>query len=150
MTSWDDVVTAEPLFAAQVRAVLDAHEVKVLATLRLDGSPRVSGIELEFEHGDLVLGSMPGARKGVDLRRDPRFALHSVPPVPVGRDGALGDVKLSGRALLTGPLPDDGPPGDRFVIDVAEVVWTGLTEAADALLVRWWTPGGGLRSRSRT
>lgn len=149
MVTWQGFVTAEPAFARLVRTVLDAHEVTVLASLRADGSPRVSGIEVEFDDdGQMVLGSMPGARKGADLRRDPRCALHSVPPIPVGKEGALGDVKVSGRAVPDGALTGEHP-GDRFVVDVSEVSWVGLTDAADRLVVRWWTPEGGLRRAER-
>ncbi|HMD44562.1 MAG TPA: pyridoxamine 5'-phosphate oxidase family protein, partial [Acidimicrobiales bacterium] len=63
---------AEPAFAGRVRRLLDAGRHKTIATLRADGSPRISGIECEFSNGDLRFGSMAGARKGADLRRDPR------------------------------------------------------------------------------
>src|SRR5579872_7468723 len=75
MTEWRDVEKAEPEFAQRVRALFDAHRHKTIATVRADGSPRISGIEAAFEDGELVFGSMPDARKGADLRRDPRFAL---------------------------------------------------------------------------
>lgn len=50
-----------------------------LATLRRDGSPRISGTEVVFddEAGEIYLGMMPGSVKALDLRRDPRLALHS-------------------------------------------------------------------------
>ena len=76
MAAWKDVEQAEPEFAARVRRLFDAGRHKTIATLRADGSPRISGIECEFADGELRFGSMPGARKGADLRRDPRFALH--------------------------------------------------------------------------
>ena len=72
MTAWKDVERAEPEFAERVRGSFDAHRHKTIATLRADGSPRISGIEAVFEGGELVFGSMPKARKGSDLRRDPR------------------------------------------------------------------------------
>ncbi|MBA3464363.1 MAG: pyridoxamine 5'-phosphate oxidase family protein, partial [Deltaproteobacteria bacterium] len=50
---------------------------KTVATLRRDGSPRVSGTELTSYDGQLWLAGMPGALRFADLRRDPRFALHS-------------------------------------------------------------------------
>ena len=77
VASWQDVEREEPAFATRVRALFDAGRHKTLATLRADGSPRISGIETDFEGGELTFGSMPGARKGADLVRDPRFALHS-------------------------------------------------------------------------
>src|SRR5687768_17880123 len=101
MARWKDVEVEEPAFAAKVRALFDAHRHKTIATLRADGSPRISGIEAIFEDGQLVFGSMPNARKGMDLRRDPRFALHSATVDPV--DGAAaqwpGEAKISGRAV---------------------------------------------------
>ncbi len=83
MTTWADVERAEAGFATVVRALFDAHRHKTIATLRADGSPRISGIEATFGDGELSFGSMTGSRKGSDLRRDPRFALHSATVDPV-------------------------------------------------------------------
>ena len=47
-----------------MRTLFDAHQYKTIATLRADGSPRISGIETVFEDGELIFGSMPNARKG--------------------------------------------------------------------------------------
>lgn len=147
MTAWLDVERAEPEFARRVRALFDAHRHKTIATLRVDGSPRISGIETVFEDGELVFGSMPHARKGADLRRDPRFALHSatVDP-PEGAPAAWpGEAKISGRAIAAGPMTD----GDRFRADIDTVVHTHLDEAATRLVVEWWTPTQGLRRLER-
>ena len=150
MTAWQDVDQAAPEFARRVRALFDAHRHKTIATLRADGSPRISGIEVVFEDGELVFGSMSNARKGADLRRDPRFALHSatVDPVEGAEAQWPGEAKIAGRAELTGPLTG-GPDGDRFRADVTEVVHTHLNEAATLLVVEWWTPEHGLRRVER-
>jgi hypothetical protein len=150
MTAWQDVEQAEPEFAQRVRALFDAHRHKTIATLRADGSPRISGIEAVFEDGELVFGSMPDARKGADLRRDPRFALHSATVDPVEGSEAQwpGETKISGRAIAAGPITG-GPDGDRFRADIAEVVHTHLNEAATMLVVEWWTPAHGLRKIDR-
>jgi hypothetical protein len=150
MTAWRDVERAEPGFAERVRGLLDAHRHKTIATLRLDGSPRISGIKAAFEDGELTFGSMPHARKGADLLRDPRFALHSATVDPVEGSEAQwpGEVKLSGRAVHDGPITD-GPDGDRFHADIAEVVHTHLNEQATLLVVEWWTPTQGLRRVER-
>ena len=150
MTTWQDVEQAEPEFAQRVRALFDAHRHKTLATLRADGAPRISGIEAAFEDGELVLGSMPNARKGADLRRDPRFALHSATVDPVEGSEAQwpGEAKISGRANATGASADSGG-ADRFQGDIAEVVHTHLNEAATLLVVEWWTPAHGLRTLER-
>ena len=146
MTAWRDVEQAEPEFAQRVRALFDAHRHKTIATLRADGSPRISGIEAAFEDGELGFGSMPDARKGADLRRDPRFALHSATVDPVEGSEAQwpGEAKISGRATHVGPTTE-GPEGDRFYADITEVVHTRLNVEATKLVVEWWTPTHGLR-----
>lgn len=150
MTAWRDFEAAEPEFAARVRALFEAHRHKTLATLRADGAPRISGIETVFEDGELVFGSMPDARKGADLRRDPRFALHSstVEPAEGGEAAWPGEAKIAGRAVAAGPTTE-GPEGDRFHADITEVVHTHLNEKATMLVVDWWTPTHGLRTVER-
>lgn len=152
MTSWGEFRSAEPGFAELAQRILQREVALVIATLRADGSPRVSGIEVVFE-GDgaaqeLAFGSMPGARKGADLRRDPRFALHAAPADQSGGDLGDGDVKVAGRAVWAGPL--SGPvTGDSFRVDLGEVVWTGLNDERNRLVVRWWRPGQGVRTVQR-
>ena len=150
MTAWQDFERVEPEFAQRVRALFDAHRHKTIATLRADGSPRISGIEAVFEDGELSFGSMPKARKGADLRRDPRFALHSatVDPVEGLEVQWPGEAKISGRAIAAGPITE-GADGDRFHADIAEVVHTHLNENATMLVVEWWTPTHGLRKIER-
>jgi len=150
MTAWRDVERAEPEFARRVRALFDAHRHKTIATLRADGSPRISGIEAAFEDGELIFGSMPNARKGADLHRDPRFALHSATVDPVEGSEAQwpGEAKVSGRAIAVRPITE-GPDSDRFHADIAEVVHTHLNEEATMLVVEWWTATNGLQRIER-
>src|SRR5205809_330300 len=99
MVRWQEVVAAEPEFAARVEGLFQARKHKTLATLRRDGSPRISGTETQFESGDLWMGMMPGSMKARDLERDARLALHS-PSVdaPPGNDaGWPGEAKIAGR-----------------------------------------------------
>jgi Pyridoxamine 5'-phosphate oxidase len=149
MATWRDVETAEPEFARRVRALFDARKHKTIATLRADGSPRISGIEAGFEEGELVFGSMPNARKGADLRRDPRFALHSATTDPVAGSEAdwPGEAKISGRAIAAGPTTEGA--SDHFQADIADVVHTHLDDKATRLVVEWWTPTHGLRRIER-
>src|SRR6266513_2764080 len=93
MPSWSQVEAEAPELAALARGFLDAHVHKTIATLRRDGSPRISGIEVDFRDGELMLGSMWRAVKALDLRRDPRFALHSGSDDP---PGWTGDAKVAG------------------------------------------------------
>jgi hypothetical protein len=150
MASWREFDEAEPEFAKRVQALFDAHRHKTIATLRADGSPRISGIEVAFEDGEVAIGSMANARKGADLRRDPRFALHSATVDPVEGSEALwpGEAKISGRAIATGPI-SEGADGDSFRLDIADVVHTHLNPQATRLVVEWWTPANGLRKIER-
>ena len=139
-----------PELAQRVRALFDAHRHKTLATVRADGSPRISGIETVFSDDELTFGSMPRSRKGADLRRDPRFALHSatVDPVEGAEAQWPGEAKISGRAIAVGPTAG-ADESDHFHADVTEVVHTHLDPQATRLVVEWWTPDHGLRSVER-
>ena len=149
MTAWSEVESAQPEFAQRVRALFEAHRHKTIATVRADGSPRISGIESTFDKGELSFGSMAHARKGADLLRDPRFALHSATIDPVeGSEAAWpGEAKISGRAIVAEPV--EGQDGDLFHADIAEVVHTHLDDRATMLVIEWWTAADGLRRVSR-
>jgi hypothetical protein len=153
--AWNAIEQAEPEFAARVQRLFDAGRHKTIATLRADGAPRISGIECEFKDGDLRFGSMTGARKGADLERDPRFALHgpTFHPEEGKESDWSGEAKITGRALPAGPVAPEGaseqPEGEMFVADVSEVVITGLNAEATKLVVESWTPERGLRRIER-
>ena len=138
-----------------MRARLDAHTHKTLATVRRDGSPRISGTETELREGELWIGSMWQARKAHDLQRDPRFALHSGSADPPDWEG---DAKLAGIAEeITDPERveeingEKAPPGPShlFRLDVREVSTVGLDPSRTALLIEVWTPERGVRTIKR-
>ena len=151
MPSWGAFEEAEPEFAARVRRLFDAGRHKTIATLRRDGSPRISGIECEFAEGELRFGSMPEARKGADLERDPRFALHG--PTFHPEDGKEsewpGEAKIAGTAVAAGPVTGSQAQGEMFVADITEVVITHLNADATRLVVESWTAGRGYRKVER-
>ena len=151
MPAWKAIEQAEPEFAGRVRRLFDAGRHKTIATLRADGSPRISGIECGFTDGDLRFGSMTGARKGADLMRDPRFALHgpAVHPEEGKERDWPGEAKIAGRAIPAGPTATNDPDGQMFVADITEVVITGLNAEATRLVVESWAPGQGLRRIER-
>lgn len=158
MASFADVESEEPEFAARVRAAFDAHGHKVLATLRPDGAPRVSGIEMQFVAGEPWLAGMPGSAKFTDLLDDPRFALHSGSDEP---DAFSADAKLSGRATaVTSPedrsryaaaagVPPEHMGFDLFSVDLDQVVLVALNADRTALVISSWRPGKGLIRTSR-
>ena len=146
MPSWSSFEAAAPAFAAAVRERLDAHKHKTIATLRRDGSPRISGTESEFRDGELLIGSMWQALKALDLRRDPRFALHSGSDEP---DDWSGDAKLAGVVEELASEPHGGQPSHVFRLDLREVSTVGLDDARKNLVINVWTPEGGVRTITR-
>ena len=96
MATWSEFESAAPELAARVRERFDAHKHKTMATVRRDGSPRISGTETQFKDGELWFGSMWKAVKALDLQRDPRFAIHSATFDP-DKDWP-GEAKVAGVA----------------------------------------------------
>lgn len=92
---WEEFSAACPELAELGEERLRRYEVVLLGTLRRNGFPRISPCEPDFTAGRLFLGMMPSSPKSLDLRRDPRCAVHSCVP---DRTGAAGDFKLYGRA----------------------------------------------------
>lgn len=152
MSSWSEIVADAPDFAERVRGAFDAGTNKTLATIRSDGSPRISGSELRFADGPLgvrvTLGMMPESRKLADVRRDPRVAVHSptLEPPPGSLGG--GDAKLSG-VLIEFDDPALTIPGFSFELDVREAVLTTVDEAASLLVVESWHPSRGYHRLAR-
>lgn len=156
MSSWSDFQTAAPELAETVRARLESHPHKTLATVRRDGSPRISGTETVLADGELWIGSMWKARKARDLQRDPRFALHS------GSDDPpewTGDAKLAGIAEeITDPeraeaiIGHGAPsgPSHLFRLDLREVSTVGLDDERKGLVIEVWTPERGVRTIKRS
>ena len=169
MASFADVESAEPDLADRARAVvLSSTTNVVLGTIQRDGAPRLSGADPYFHDGQLRIWSMPGARKGQDLRRVPRRcgAQH-----PVGfamlRDGAAevgaADAKVSGAAVLTTDAGEHAafrswltsergfePPEDwdLFTIDIDTV--TVISADTGQLVVDRWSPTDGRKTMRRT
>jgi hypothetical protein len=151
MARWSEVESEAPELAARARAMFDAGKHKTLATLRKDGSPRISGIEMEFRDGDVWIGSMWKGVKALDLQRDPRFALHSASDDP---DVWKGDAKIAGRAEeITDREPAEDPdaePSHSFRLDVSELsVVTLGGNPPDHLIIDSWHEGRGVTNRRR-
>jgi len=142
MPSWSEVEAEVPELAALARELFDAHTHKTLATLRRDGSPRISGTEIEFGDGELWFGSMTRAVKALDLQRDARFAIHSGSDDPPDWNG---DAKVAGRAEEVEHAGDS----HRFRADISELVVVRLNEPRDRLVIESWHAGRGYRRRER-
>ena len=147
MASWAEFEAAEPEFASRVRELMSTRKHLTMATLRRDGSPRISGIEVEIANGCMRIGSMPRAVKAMDLRRDGRVAIHgpTVDPPADNAAGWKGEAKIAGSATEV----ESGSDAHHFVIDIAEAVITHLNAADDRLVVESWTPARGHRLLER-
>ncbi|MBK3629166.1 pyridoxamine 5'-phosphate oxidase family protein [Streptomyces asoensis] len=154
--NWAAVAATGPALARTAEERFGAFTHHVLATLRKDGSPRTSGIEVRFLAGELWLGMMPASLKALDLRRDPRFCLQANPGEGTGMGG--GDVRIAGRAV---EVPDgearaayvkevEPPqPFHLFRTELTEVVRT-FVEDDTYLVVQVWKPGEPVRTLRRT
>ncbi len=143
LASWSEFTAREPALAAAVKDRFDANRHHVMATIRPDGSPRLSGTEVNFGDGELRLGMMDNARKLADLERDPRIELHSA---PLEDDMAAGDVKVSGRLTAIEPWFDHG--GRAFSFQIGRVSLVRVD--GDQLAFEIWTPGGPSRTVRRS
>jgi len=155
MATWSQAAHAAPQLATAVRERFQAHGLGLLATIRRDGSPRISGVEPLFALDDLWLGMMPGSRKANDLLRDPRFALHCA---TVDKEVAAGDAKISGRVVVVEEESTVGlflkefegqtgypPPPGPFHLFRADVVEMSMVQpAGDHLNIDWWRQGGAV------
>ncbi|MFF3936127.1 pyridoxamine 5'-phosphate oxidase family protein [Streptomyces phaeofaciens] len=155
-SNWAAFAAAEPDLATTVEERFGAYTHHVLATLRRDGSPRTSGLEVRFLGGELWLGMMPGSLKVLDLRRDPRFVLQANPGEGTGMGG--GDVRIGGRAVEVSDgesraayVKEVEPPQPfhLFRTELTEVVRT-YVEDDTYLVTQVWKPGEPVRALRRT
>jgi hypothetical protein len=155
MPSWREVEAEAPELAARAREMFDAFKHKTLATLRRDGSPRISGTEIQFSDGEMWFGGMWKSVKALDLQRDARFALHSGSADP---SEWKGDAKVAGRAeeiidqeRKAAVIGRESPPGDAhlFRADITELVVTGLGDPPDHIVIESWHEGRGVTRRER-
>jgi hypothetical protein len=146
MATWHEIEDDAPDLAKLARSRIEQHTVALLATVRKDGSPRISGIETTFGDGELWLGMMPDSLKAKDLLRDPRFALHGA---TIDKDVTEPDVKLAGVAVeVEGPakekFAEQAPPGPfhLFKLDIREL--SSLRPVVDHLELQIWREGRGV------
>ena len=155
MAAWHEVEAAAPDLARVVKERMLSHKHALLATLRRDGSPRLSGTEVQFTLGELWMGGMGGAWKAKDMRRDGRLALHSAPDVP---EIPTGDAKISGRGVEVVDRPTieawaeslGYPPPEPFHLFRVDVTELSLLRAeSDHLVITWWRERDGLHEVER-
>ena len=147
MASWGEVRAQAAELAAAVEERFAVRKHCTIATLRADGSPRISGIEVEIDVEQVRIGSMLGAVKARDLQRDPRFALHS-PTVDPPEDPTAwpGEAKLAGRVVDI----DGRPDAHLWRLDLSEAVLTRIDAEGKGLEIVSWHEGSGTQLRRRS
>jgi hypothetical protein len=156
MASWAEFEEQASEMARFVRERLESHKHVYLGTLRADGAPRISGIEVTIGAGQIWLGSMSASRKIHDLRRDPRLALHSGSDDP---PNFVGDARVSGTAEFIDDvaarrpyldLLDEAPRNFALVgVNLPEVITVAVAASGDRLQYQIWRPGHAVQHKER-
>ncbi|HEV3308901.1 MAG TPA: pyridoxamine 5'-phosphate oxidase family protein [Chloroflexota bacterium] len=151
MASWSNFEHENPEFAQRVQSLFDAHRHKIMATIRRDGSPRTSGIEVSFIDGQMIVGMSAGSMKSRDVARDNRVCIHSASDDPPDAPANWpGDARIAGRVFK---MPDSDDPdrpiedSTRYRVDIDEAVLNKIGEPADHLSIESWHAGRGYRRR---
>jgi hypothetical protein len=155
---WRDLELGAPEIARLGLARLDSSRVALLGTLRRDGSPRISPIETYLVAGRLLVGTMTWSRKSADLRRDPRYVLHSAITDP---DAGEGEFKVYGVAVVADKDLREAAaeawwvasPPDKaivFSLHIAQAVFIDWNIERGQMIVHRWSGRSGYEQSHRS
>lgn len=158
LPGWRDMERGAPEIARLGTARLSAARVAMLGTVRRDGWPRISPVEPYLVNGRLLVGAMTWSAKAADLRRDPRYALHTM---VTGPDSGEGELKLRGRAVQAGPALRAGAaqawwaawPQDTaivFMLGIGQALYVAWDIDHGEMTVHRWSAQGGYSRRARS
>jgi hypothetical protein len=156
--AWRDLELGAPRLAMLAMVSLNTARVALLGTLRRDGSPRISPIEPYLVEGQLLIGAMAWSRKAADLRRDPRYVLHSA---ITGPDSGEGEFKLYGSAvqapeqlrLAAAEAWWSSWPSDKAIVlalHIDQAVFVGWDTEQGMMTVDRWSSQDGYSQSHRT
>jgi hypothetical protein len=150
---WSELESAQPHLADLGRRRLLEPGVVLVATIRRDGTARLSPVEPFVMDGDLWLSMLWQSTKAADLLRDPRILVHSV---ITNRDGSEGEFKIRGIAraeqdhdvqqryadAVTAELGWSPTPGRShlFAVNVETVTFIRYDDASGDQHVAMWPP----------
>ena len=157
--SWSDLEESAPELATHGRGLIERFDFVLLGTIRGDGTPRISPVEVHLVNGHLMLAMIPRSHKALDVRRDPRVVLQT----PVTQAGDPGDeLKLRGRAVEVDDAQRDATadaieagsgwrPGSSWLfLSVAVEAAAYLSwQQGEMLLLRWDRESGLQRPERR-
>lgn len=129
----------------------------MLGTLRQDRSPRISPIEPSIVNGRPLAGAMRWSARAADLRRDPRYLLHSI---VTGLDSGDGELKLHGIAAeadsgLRGDAPEAWWSAQRpdnaivSVLRIGQALFVAWDIERGVMAVHRWSPRDGYSHTTR-
>jgi Pyridoxamine 5'-phosphate oxidase len=160
---WKDFKRAAPDLAKSAEAVLGSNGLALIGTIRRDGTPRISPVEVFFPGEELLLGMMKRSRKALDLLRDPRCVVHNTVSDP---EGSQPELKLRGRAISgeEGMVerycegyakrwksrPPKSFPGHVFSLDVADATLIRYETEKGEMIVTRWRAGLGVSETRRS
>lgn len=161
MLRFDEFTATVPAIADPLTARLRTAGIGLLGTIRADGSPRVSPVEVSLHGGRLWIGMMPASTKHLDVERDPRVALLTA---VADKDDLGGEGKLFGRldrvtdaatvdevfgahAEAAGIDPEALRGSPMYELLVAGAAWQHVD--GDAFVSSSWHVGAPVRRRRR-
>jgi len=150
---WSDIEQAQPGLAKLAHDRLIGPGVVLVATVRRDGTPRLSPVEPLILDGDLWLSMMWHSAKALDLLRDPRILVHNI---IASRSGTDGEFKIRGTArqedeprlqrryadTVASTLGWDPEPGKfhLFAVDIEHTAVISYDEPTGDQHVATWPP----------
>ncbi len=154
---WAAFASASSTLAHDIAQRFASHRHVVMATIRRDGAPRMSGMEAPIRDGHMWLGMDHDSAKAADLRSDPRLGLHSAPD---DEELTAGDARIEGFAVPADAAQielfvrghdheiDDTADMALFTVAIARAVLVKVE--GRQLLVQTWTPSRGATERRIT
>lgn len=85
-----------PTLPDEAKAWIDDHEFATIATLMPDGRPQLSVVWIARDGDDLLVSTVKGRRKHLNLERDPRATVMIYP-----RDSPYTYVEVRGTVSMT-------------------------------------------------
>jgi hypothetical protein len=159
---WKDFKRAVPEIAEPAEEVLGLNGLALVGTIRRDGTPRISPVEVFFLREELLLGMMKRSKKVLDLLRDPRCVIHNAVSDP---EGSQPELKLRGRAISGEERmrerfceayairrkrrPPEPFPGHVFSLDVDDATFIRYDTEKNEMTAKRWSMELGFRETKR-
>jgi len=147
MITWTQFEKQHPALAQAGREQFYVHGLGLgfLATVRKDGGPRVHPVCPVVSRAGLHVFIQPGPKLS-DLRRDPRYALHSETAAPPREDDGFA---LTGEAREVADSATRSVVTSQFLAERGGTLWPGFDDhvlfelRAERGLLTLTQPGGG-------